>query len=266
MKYISLILAYCLIITFVVSLSSCGNLNGLKNILKSDITDDVETIVQTMPAETEPPTVQHSYNVGDVITLGKYEQDNDITNGKEDIKWHVASVYGNRALLVSKCGLERINYDDASSASTTWETCSLRVWLNDIFYNEAFDLNEQNMIVLADVNAEQYADYPDVDPGNHTKDKVFVLSDNEADKYLHSTEMMMCPATEYAIAKGASVSIYDDSECWWWLRSPGKSTAPAVDVYFYNSAFGTNVCNINGYHADTDGVAVRPAVWINTMT
>ncbi len=33
----------------------------------------------------------------------------------------------------------------------TWEECGLRIWLNDIFYNMAFNLNEQNAIAESTV-------------------------------------------------------------------------------------------------------------------
>ena len=59
--------------------------------------------------------------------------------------------------------------------SVTWETCSLRKWLNDEFVNEAFSKKEQKYIPTVTVPAHKNPKY-DTDPGKATKDKVFLLS------------------------------------------------------------------------------------------
>ena len=40
--------------------------------------------------------------VGTTITLGEYEQDNDVSNGPEPIKWIVLDIQDNKALILSK--------------------------------------------------------------------------------------------------------------------------------------------------------------------
>lgn len=43
--------------------------------------------------------------VGDIFKFGSYEQDNDTSNGKEDIEWLVLEVKDGKALLISKYAL-----------------------------------------------------------------------------------------------------------------------------------------------------------------
>ena len=84
-------------------------------------------------------------SIGDTVTFGKYEQ--DITyaqDGKEDIEWTVLDIQGDSYLLISKYGLDAkpFNFqqeeDSENPNYVTWETCSLREWLNNDFLNMAF--------------------------------------------------------------------------------------------------------------------------------
>ena len=79
-------------------------------------------------------------NVGDSIAFGKYEQDNDLTNGKEDINWKVIAKEKNKILVISEKILDRKPYH-FQKEDITWEKCSLRDWLNSGFLNEAFSTN-----------------------------------------------------------------------------------------------------------------------------
>ena len=74
--------------------------------------------------------------VGDIVYFGTYEQDNDTSNGKEDIEWLVLAKKGNRILVISDKALDRQPYN-SSRTRVTWETCTLRKWLNNDFINAA---------------------------------------------------------------------------------------------------------------------------------
>ena len=61
------------------------------------------------PTPTPPPTSIISKEdlpvfktVGSIVTFGAYEQDDDTSNGKEDIEWFVLANEGNRSLLISR--------------------------------------------------------------------------------------------------------------------------------------------------------------------
>ena len=193
-------------------------------------------------------------NVGSYVTFGTYEQDNDTSNGKEDIEWLVLEVKEDKVLLISKYALDCLQYN-TSDTGVTWETCSLRKWLNGTFINNAFSAEEQAMIPTVTVSADKNPDYS-TNPGNATQDRVFLLSFTEVYKYFSSDIARQCKPTEYAVAGGASVNS-DNGNCWWWLRSPGHLQDCAALVY-YDGDVTEYVSGVN-----YDDGAVRPALWID---
>ena len=49
--------------------------------------------------------------VGDYITFGLYEQDNDLSNGKENIEWLILELKDEKALVISKYALDSKPYN-----------------------------------------------------------------------------------------------------------------------------------------------------------
>lgn len=199
-------------------------------------------------------------SVGDTITFGAYEQDNNTSNGKEAIEWTVLDKDGMSLLLISKQALDCQQYN-TSYTDVTWESCSLRKWMNGTFLNKAFNAEEQAQIQNTTVSADKNPEY-NTNPGNATTDKVFLLSINEVEKYFNSDEARKCAPTAYAKAQGAYTSdIYKTASgaatCWWWLRSPGCNQFNAASVLIYGSVY------YRGSIVYTDNDAVRPALWIN---
>ena len=197
-------------------------------------------------------------NVGDIIVFGAYEQDNNTSNGKEDIEWLVLAKEDNKILVISDKALDCKPYNQ-SRDYVTWETCSLRNWLNNDFINAAFTAEERAMIPTVTVSADMNPEY-NTNPGNATKDKVFLLSIVEAEKYFTSDEARKCVPTEYAISNGASTSDSytkgGKATCLWWLRSPG-----AIQYYAAKVDFDGDVDEF-GIDVDYDIGGVRPALWI----
>lgn len=197
-------------------------------------------------------------NVGDIIVFGAYEQDNNTSNGKEDIEWLVLAKEDNKILVISDKALDCKPYNQ-SRDYVTWETCSLRNWLNNDFINAAFTAEERAMIPTVTVSADMNPEY-NTNPGNATKDKVFLLSIVEAEKYFTSDEARKCVPTEYAISNGASTSDSytkgGKATCLWWLRSPGFDQFIAAYVNYFGPVlrYGRSVGNASN--------SVRPAMWI----
>ena len=196
-------------------------------------------------------------SVGDTITFGTYEQDNDTSNGPEAIEWSVLDVQDGRALIISKYGLDAKPYNEEYT-EITWESCTLRSWLNNDFLNEAFSSGEQAMIPTVTVTADKNPEF-DTDPGNDTQDKIFLLSFSEAVKYFSSDEERMCVPTVYAINQGTYMSdsykVGGAATSWWWLRSPGRNDSSAAFVFHDG-----DVC-CDGRRVDSVLVCVRPALW-----
>ena len=198
--------------------------------------------------------------VGDTYTFGAYEQDNSTSNGKEAIEWTVLDKDGMSLLLISKQALDCQQYN-TSYTDVTWESCSLRKWMNGTFLNKAFNAEEQAQIQNTTVSADKNPEY-NTNPGNATTDKVFLLSINEVEKYFNSDEARKCAPTAYAKAQGAYTSdsyktASGAATCWWWLRSPGTNRNYAA----YVSSDGSVSCS--GDFVSNVADAVRPALWIN---
>ena len=198
--------------------------------------------------------------VGDTYTFGAYEQDNSTSNGKEAIEWTVLDKDGMSLLLISKQALDCQQYN-TSYTDVTWESCSLRKWMNGTFLNKAFNAEEQAQIQNTTVSADKNPEY-NTNPGNATTDKVFLLSINEVEKYFNSDEARKCAPTAYAKAQGAYTrdsykTASGAATCCWWLRSPGVTQISAATVSLDGSVY------YYGSSVDSVGYAVRPALWIN---
>ena len=194
-------------------------------------------------------------NVGDIIKFGKYEQDNDLTNGKEDIEWQVLYKDGTKVLVISKQILDWQQYH-TSDTDVTWETSSLRQWLNSTFLNDAFSSAEQAKIPTATVTADKNPK-KDTNPGNATQDRIFLLSYEEAEKYFDSEDARICLPTDYASANGAYTGeAYGSNGSVWWLRTPGESQKEATWVFWDGDT------NYLGQNA-TFNMGIRPVMWID---
>ena len=189
--------------------------------------------------------------VGDYVFFGAYEQDNNATNGKEEIEWLVLDKKGNNALLISKYALDCKAYN-TNNMAVTWETCSLRTWLNNDFVNSAFSEDESAIIPTVTVSAGENTRY-NTNSGNATQDKVFLLSINEASKYFSSDGERKCEPTDYVAAKG----IGGSGCCDCWLRSPGGNQGSAAFIKWQGGI------SESGRLVTYGSYGVRPALWID---
>lgn len=156
-------------------------------------------------------------------------------------------------LVISRYGLDCQRYN-TKDEYVTWETCTLRNWLNSIFYEVAFIPEEKNLILNSTVTAEANPEY-NAPAGNDTTDKVFLLSINEANRYFTDDAARACQGTPYSNAQGDYKA--DNGNCWWWLRSPGHNSGRAAYDLDDGGVFGYgNIVNI-AFNA------IRPAMWID---
>ena len=132
--------------------------------------------------------------VGETVYYGSYERDNDQENGQEEIEWIVLDKKGDRALLLSKYGLDMREYNRAWT-DVTWEESTLRGWLNSSFYYTAFTVQEAERIRESIVKAEDNKLYG-TEAGSHTKDWVFLLNSSEVERYFPYIPDRQCYPTE----------------------------------------------------------------------
>lgn len=212
--------------------------------------DLAETVL--FAKKLQPP---HTLSAGDIIAFGHYEQDNDLSNGTEEIEWLVLDVDEESALLLSMYGLDAKPYNKEKGA-VTWESCTLRSWLNGEFLEAAFTEDERQAILTAAVDNSKEQGYSKwtTDGGNNTEDQVFLLSYAEAWNYFTEDISRTCKSTAYAIAQGAYVNS-SNGNSWWWLRSPGNYQSVAA----YVNSSGSWLSNRVNYGSS----AVRPAFRMN---
>ena len=224
------------------------------------------------------------YEVGQIIKFGQYEQDNNLDNGKEDIEWEVLSAENGRALVQSKYALDAKPYNDVLT-SVTWETCTLRNWLNNEFYLCAFSDAEKEKVCTVTLRNQDNYEFGTYG-GNYTNDKVFCLSIEELEKYYeyewkHSVlalgynKNLICKPTKYAESvgaqnreitsyefsgylksKGYSEDIIGQIGTYWILRTPGRDNLHVNHVGF-DGQFGADFSG-----EVFENVAVRPAMYI----
>ena len=204
--------------------------------------------------KTDKNLLRVKFKAGNSITLGNYPQ-TTAGNDNTPIEWLVLENDGETALLISRYALDSKTYHNTMRGKITWEQCALRNWLNNEFYNRAFSTEEKQYILQSNVSADKNPKYS-TNPGNATKDKVFLLSVVETNKYFKSDDARRCAPTDYAIQQWASTSnsckVDGRKTCWWWLRSPGEySNYPAL----VNDAGSFDVS-----YLISNGGAVRPCV------
>lgn len=209
----------------------------------------------------------------------EYVSGNDYRYFKyQPIKWRVLQVTGNEAFLLADMALDNQQYHE-ENMSITWENCSLRSFLNENFYESAFDEKEQGAIQKVSVENKNNL-WNDTEGGNNTYDKIFLLSESEVymdsakiygfiSGYVVDDEARRCKSSSYAKAMGCKSLSYVDEEnglgyaggCCWWLRSPGFDTYSAVIVTsdgYVNTEYGHIV--------DDCDKGVRPALKLNLST
>ncbi len=235
------ILACILILSMVFSFAACDNKSEEEESTVPEITFDFT-----------------GSDVGDYITFGKYEQDNDLSNGKEELEWLVIDKTEDKILVISKYVLDCIPYSD-SATDITWELSPLRRWLNKDFIADAFAYEEEREILISPVTAQK-SKYSKCDPGKTTKDRVFILDTTETIKYMDSYSARVCKATPYAIARGVYVASGEfEGNALWWTRSPGSK----YQDYAANIGVDGEIFHY-GYKVTEPDIGVRPVIWIKT--
>ena len=216
---------------------------------------DVEDLLANNDALDDAAARDMVYSVGNYVTFGHYPQTED-GNDSTEIEWLVLDRDGTKALLISRYALDCQPYQ-VLGFSATWESCSLRDWLNSQFLNKAFTSSELATIVITNVSADKNPKCS-TPAGNDTQDQVFLLSTREVKRYFDSDEATKCVPTKYAIAKGVD-SDWHYHDCNWWLRSPGLSSNQAA----YGKLCANGSVMYYGRYVGANDFGVRPCIWIN---
>lgn len=200
------------------------------------------------------PNLKNIYP-GNTVFLGRTEQDDQITNGKEQIEWIVLDVVNGKALLLSKYILDWKEYAENTGWSEyEWENCSLRQYLNGDFYNKCFAEEEKAFISVKEVKPPEGGDVY-FTLGNTTYDRLYLLDLDEYDRYCNSRDLST-EQTAYAKRMcDEQAQTYWPDKTSWWLRYRMKRND---DMYVYVSSSGEGLEKERPYRY----AGVRPAMWI----
>jgi len=126
----------------------------------------------------------------------------------EPIRWIVMDKNDGKLTLLAEQIIDNYAFNEIN-VKTSWESCTLRKWLNNDFYGEAFSVEEKN-VILSSKN--------DNNSGGRTTDKVYLLSKDEV-KYMFGLidDNRITNATDFAKRKGLHIGKYGNS--FWSLRS-----------------------------------------------
>lgn len=195
--------------------------------------------------------IRYEYDPDPTVFLGYYEQDGNLNNGPEPIEWMVLGMDGESLLLLSKYGLDSRTYHNRN-ASVNWKSSSIRSWLNGEFQSAAFA--ESPLPFTGDYYSSYFTLF--TQPENSVSDRIFLLSQDEAEKYLPSKKDRLCTPTPYAIEHNAYTK-YGSGTGWWMLRTPGKTDSQVVNINTDGSIYekGASVSGKQGL--------IRPAMWVN---
>jgi len=191
----------------------------------------------------------------------------------EPVKWRVLSNSFDGLFIMSVKLLDAKPYNSKYD-KVTWETSSMRSWLNNDFCKTAFTRFDMCRIQKSTVVNDDNPFYG-TEGGNDTKDRVFLLSFKEvmnAD-YGFSSGSATADITRSAegtdFAKCAGLNVFGTNGIFancsnWWLRSPGRDSTRAgcinylaIDMIgaFY---YGTDV--------DYNNVGVRPTLKLRGLS
>ena len=189
----------------------------------------------------------------ETVVLGKYH---DI-----DLEWIVlrTNEQGEK-LLLSKYVIDARLYNeiepgDPGRDNQSWDTSTLRGWLNTDFIENSFDEFEKKGIIQsyeANGNNKKYH----TKGGDNTYDNVFILSIDEAKAYFASDEDRKAKPLEDP-ASYDELWVDEDGYCSWWLRSPGCEAGYGANVRSNGFVY------LRGDDRNIFRLGVRPAMWVS---
>ena len=209
--------------------------------------------------------------VGDICQLGRYRQ-YSLDEVKQPIDWIVIDKDDEKGfLLMSKYVLDGKKYHETKK-EVTWETCTLRSWLNGLgsaVNLDGKDYSNNNFIDVAFTEDELLCipkvtntnlDNHGHDGGNDTEDQIFVLPLNDLSVFTGYRHGYMTDYARYTVKLSVFLDDCLDDFCStrWWLRGPGDDGNHESAVVGLSGGSSTALDYI-----DVNTVTgLRPSLWI----
>ena len=235
-------------------------------------------------------------------TSNSYQDDNGYYIGNtyyfkyEPLKWRVLNA--DTGLMVCDSAIDSQPYNNyvlyaddeywgdsnKNYYASNWEYSSLRAWLNNDFYNTAFNKTQQDRI--KELTRENKSTYSSEYDSNPTSDKITLLSYDEVlnknygfnpSEFADDTARQR-KGTDYAKCQGLAVStiLSYSGESSWWLRSPYRLCGATVvagggwprgDYYNFVHKTGEGVVpalNLSVSSSASDGTGSNDSVFTGT--
>ena len=167
-----------------------------------------------------------------------YQDDNHYYKDKvywfkwDPIVWKIIYDTDDATTLIPYYALDAMNYDYQSTWSTyNYKNSTIRKWLNEDFYNSAFNDLQKELILTTTVanglSSSIYEENPNA--CEDTYDKIFLLSVSEVQHYTNSVSDRQFRASSYALAQG----VKSEPMITWLTRTPStvKGVAWIVDKW-----------------------------------
>ena len=263
---LSVLVLIVLIVVYVTMLDPMIKYNNTFNTAKQQVSDGkywdalktLETIKEGHP-EVEQYVQSSSelqgelariakYDEGNTMMFGNYEQDNDLSNGKEPIKWLIVSEDENRRLLVSEKVLDYQQFNTEEIHSTRFSGSYLQHWLQNDFLNAAFSESEKKYVSSITL----LSDYSYSQPSKETIGRL-------------TAGQKKAEPTEYAKALGSDGTWFLSSVGHFLLRVSSYQYSAVMTTYGSVDEYGPPIWDMQDsklpYRIEKSGV--RPAIWID---
>ena len=208
-------------------------------------------------------------------TSNSYQDNNGYTTSSvywfkyEPITWRVLDVQSAKAFLMADLVLDSQDYYYSTSNRTiggstvyanNYEHSHIRSWLNDTFYNTAFNTEEKARILTTTVDNSLASTGYSSNPYTcaNTSDKVFLLSYAEATSAtygLNTDASRQLQPSAYAQSQGV-YTYTPNGNSYWWLRSPR-------DYYGHSARRVSDDGDVYDSSVDRTRSGVVPALWIS---
>ena len=179
----------------------------------------------------------------------------------EIIEWNILEEKDNNLTIISNLAIDSqdyfpsntitlVDHDGVMAYENNYELSNIRKWLNDGFYNTAFNSLEKEIINKSLVK-NNYED--NMYSSNDTNDYIYLLSDDEIHKYFSKFEERECDGSDYAKSQGLE-AVSD--KCTWQLRTPYSTNPNYTLLLDFNG-------KIIHTEANSTFTGIRPVLNIN---
>ncbi len=186
----------------------------------------------------------------------------------EKIKWRILENDKNSYMIMADLILDSQDYYNENGDgeyqhnggvgySNNYELSNIRKWLNDNFYNTAFNNLEKEIILKKEVDNSASSTLSPKNPYycNNTFDNVFLLCHQDAlRKYFNNNNDRKCFATDYAKCQGVLVGA-NTCSCW-------RLRSPYINFVYYDTFIDT-VGEIFNRSITNTYYGIRPVIWID---